>query len=295
VRNAPRFFLIDAFAARPFSGEPLLLLLDDESRPQVALAALAGEFRGTTVVALRAPRDSVNSARLEFFSPSDDRQGSLGALVAAATLLAQRRAPEILARESVVVSLEAGESLHRCEVIRNRSGVCYAEFALTPGGAAETEIDGARFAAVLGLGVEALGFERHHPRRIGAGLLVAPLASRAALARATLSPEFSQSFGAATVLAYVRAEPGEEIAVEARLIGQGGALAANGPAIAAFAAAAVEAERPEDGDHEIFFDLLDDVQRRARLTLRLSVLGGELETTRCGGQAVVVASGEFDA
>lgn len=293
MRRAPAFHLVDAFAGRPFEGEPLLLL-DAERLDAKELADFAGEFCGTPVVMFEAPRDPVNSARLRILSGETARFRP-AAVVAAAALLAQTRAEEILRREGVLVSLELGEGVFRCEVIRNRIGVCYAEFALAPARAHAESPGAARLAAGLGLSPDEIGFEGHAPRRFGPPeTLVAPVATREALRRAAPTPDFAQLLSEdAEVWIYARADAASEIAVEARLLGSRGGRPASGEALAAFAAAAAEFERPQDGDHEIFVDLLDERDRRARVTLRFAVTGGALEETRLGGQTAIVATGEL--
>lgn len=293
MRSAPGFHLVDAFAARPFAGEPLVVL-DDERLQAEELARFASEFGGTPVVVLEAPHDPVNSARLRLLSGETARFRP-APVVAAATLLAQTRADEILRREGVVVCLELGESVFRCEVIRNRLGVCYAEFVLAPARARDGSPDVASLAAGLRLSQDEIGFEGHAPRSFGPPeTLVAPVATREALRRAAPTPDFAELLGEdAEVWLYARADAAAEIAVEARLLCARGRRPASGEALAAFAAAAAEFERPEDGDHEIFVDLLDEWDRRARVTLRFAVTDGVLEETRLGGQAAIVAAGEL--
>jgi len=57
--------------------------------------------------------------------------------------------------------------------------------------------------------------------------------------------------------------------------------------------ALIEFERPGDGAHELFIDLLPAHERRARVTLRFEIFGGALERLSLGAQTAFVARGEF--
>jgi hypothetical protein len=64
-------------------------------------------------------------------------------------------------------------------------------------------------------------------------------------------------------------------------------------ALVALTGALIEFERPEDGAHQVFIDVLHAHERRARLTLRFDIVGGALERLSLGAQTAFVARGEF--
>ncbi len=186
----------------------------------------------------------------------------LHAPIGVSCLIARRRAPEMLARRSVVVSLETGERTIACEVIRSRGGLCYAQASLgrTPRRSSATSPGPNDFAAALGLNLADIGFAAHEPSRFADrrshGLC--PIASRAALIRARFADAraFSRLLGDAAGLFLYAADPiAPDAAIHARYFdARGEEQPASAEAIVAFAGAAQEFERPPDGAHEFVIE-----------------------------------------
>jgi len=262
------------------------------------MALLAQELATPATAFLLPARDPINTARLACFSPRGEELAlAPHAVIGAATVLAQSRAPEILAHRSVVVMIETPNENCACEVIRSRHGAVYAELALSRAPVRrEAEISAAALAQAIALDAEDLAFGMHEPRIydcLGAFCLV-PARSRSALERARpVKAALAPLLGEAQGLYLYAADPiDSDAAVHARLIGRDGAeLSASGEAAAAFAGAALEFERPSDGDHELVIEQGHDAGRPGRLTLRMEVCNGALANVRIGGQTAPIATG----
>ncbi|RTL85082.1 MAG: PhzF family phenazine biosynthesis protein [Hyphomicrobiales bacterium] len=295
------YHLLDVFADRRFSGNPLAVVEDAEALSAQEMQAIAREFNLSETVFLVAPRDPVHSAALRIFTPGRELPFAGHPTIGAAALLAETRAADALARTGVVVVLEAAVGPLRCETFRGRNGATYAECALpmTPCEAGPAPSPQA-LAAALSLPVEDIGFDAHAPSAFAAGpaFVFAPLRSRAALDRARRAPQaFAAALGdAAGVFLYTRETIDPAAAVHARMLAHGLGFEedpATGSAAAAFAAVALAFERPEDGEHELFIEQGYAMGRPSRMTLRMWVENGALARVSIGGQVVRVGEGRL--
>jgi trans-2,3-dihydro-3-hydroxyanthranilate isomerase len=295
------YHLLDVFTDRRFSGNPLAVLEAADALDAAEMQRIAREFNLSETVFLLEPRDPVHSARIRIFTPARELPFAGHPAVGAATLIAESRAGEILARSGVVVALETNIGLLRCNALRGRNGVAYAEIDLPvlpqkrPGAP-----EAARLAAALSLSPEDIGFRGHEPAIYAAGpaFVFAPLRSRAALMRARRDPAtFAAVIGEAIgAFLYTNETVEPESAIHARMLAQGLGFEedpATGSAAAAFAGVALEFERPDDGEHEIFIEQGYAMDRPSRITLRMSVGHGALTAVAIGGQAVRVAEGRM--
>ena len=294
------FHTLDVFTDRRFAGNQLAVVEDADGLSSDEMQAVAREFNLSETVFLLAPRDPVNTARARIFTPRAELPFAGHPTVGAAILIAQRRAPELLARHDVVVVIEEAIGVLRCEVMRSKSGVAYAQFAL-PGlprrlGPAPPR---AALAQALSLDEQDIGFGAHEPTRFAAGpsFLFAPLRSQDALSRARRGACFAEIVGAADgAYLYALGEAHEATAIEARMFANGHGIdedPATGSAAAAFAGVAMAYERPHDGEHEIFISQGRAMGRPSRITLRMSVAESALEAVAIGGQAVIVSEGRL--
>jgi trans-2,3-dihydro-3-hydroxyanthranilate isomerase len=304
VREPLTFHTLDVFTGRAFAGNPLAVVENADALDDARMQAIAREFNLSETVFLRSPKDPLNTAAVRIFTPTGELPFAGHPTVGAAVLLAETRAAEVLARQNVVVTLEAPAGALRCEVIRSRaSGVSYAEFAtpFLPQPHADAPAAEA-IAAALGLDVADIGFDGHAPLFCAAGpsFLFAPLASAAALDRAAKrAPHFGEALsGAIGLYAYTRETVEEASAIQARMFAHGQGFdedPATGSAAAAFACVALAFESPEDGEHELFIEQGRQIGRPSRITLRMQVAEGRLAGVEIGGQAVRVSEGRLFA
>jgi len=294
------FHLLDVFTRRKFEGRALALLDCESGLDSPMMALLAQELAMPATAFLLPARDPINTARLACFSPQgEELPMAPHAVIGAATVLAQTRAPEILAHRSVVVMIETRNETCACEVIRSRHGALYAEFALGRAPVRrEAAISVATLAQAIELDPEDLAFGMHEPRVYDClgPFCLAPARSRSALERARPQKDsLAPLLGAAQGLYLYAADPiDSDAAIHARLISRDGTeVSASGEALAAFAGAALEFERPRDGDHELVIEQGHGAGRPGRLTLRMEVLGGALVNMHIGGQTAPIATGVF--
>ncbi len=301
MRRSLVYHLVDAFTDRRFSGNPLAVVEGAEALSAQEMQAIAREFNLSETVFLREPLDPAHSAGLRIFTPERELAFAGHPTIGAAALLAETRAGDALARNGVVVVLEAGVGALRCETLSGRNGVTYAECALpmTPRKAGPAPAPQA-LAAALSLPVEDIGFDAHVPSAfaVGPAFVFAPLRSRAALDRARRAPEaFAAALGdAAGVFLYTRETVDPAAAIHARMLAHGLGFdedPATGAAAAAFAAVALAFERPEDGEHELFIEQGYAMGRPSRITLRMGVARGALARISIGGQVVRVGEGRL--
>lgn len=295
------YHLLDVFTDRRFAGNPLAVVEAADRLTPVQMQAIAREFNLSETVFLLEPRDPAHSARARIFTPARELPFAGHPTIGAAALLAEIRAGDVLARNGVVVALEEEIGTLRCEALRGRNGVAYAELALP---VLPVRVAGAPKAAALAealsLAPGDIGFGAHQPALCAAGplFLFAPVRSRAALERARRAPgAFAAALGAAVgVFLYTAETIAPASAVHARMFAHGLGFdedPATGAAAAAFAAVALEFERPDDGAHEFFIEQGYAMGRPSRITLRMSVEQGALAGVAVGGQVVRVAEGRL--
>ena len=292
-----RYHRLDVFTDTPFCGNPLAIVEDADGLAADEMQAVAREFNLSETVFLQAPRDPVHTARLRIFTPQTELPFAGHPTIGAAAFIAESRAGDILLRSDVVIALEAEIGLLRCEALRSKAGVVFAQFVspaprkLGPAPPPEA------IAAALSLAAEDIGFGGHQPTCWSAGVpfLFAPVASREILDRAQRGVGFAATLaGVAGVYVYSRETADPVSAVHARMLANGLGVdedPATGSAVAAFAGVAHEFERPSDGEHEIFIEQGHKIGRPSRLTLGVSVEAGRLTAVRVGGQVVSVGEG----
>ncbi len=291
MKGAGRFWRLDACARERFAGVPLAAVDGaDELSPEQRLV-IAREFNLPPTAFLLEPRNPANSARTQIFSPSGECRPRLEGVLALSALLAKERAESLLRRGGLTVAIEQDDACWRCDVIANSAGVCYSEIALErQPRRAEPWPPAMELAPALGLARDEIGFGAHRPSRFEAygAVNLLPLRTRRALlvAKAAESAPAPSTGG---LILYTNDVSAPEAAIEARMLDASLGI----EALVALTGALIEFEPPHDGAHQIFIDVLDVRERRARVTLRFEIAGGALERLSLGAQTAFVATGEF--
>ncbi|ATQ67627.1 MULTISPECIES: PhzF family phenazine biosynthesis protein [Methylosinus] len=297
-----RFHTLDVFTDRRFAGNPLAVVLAADALDGATMQKIAREFNLSETVFVLEPLDPVNTARLRIFTPSAELPFAGHPTIGAAALIASRRAPDMLARNGLVVALEEEIGVLRCDVSAGAEGRVFARFAAPrlPWGGGEPP-QTAALAAALGLESADIGFRRHAPSRFSAGVefLFVPVNSRAALDRA--QPDLS-AFGAVLgasrgAYLYTTETMAQDSAVLARSFPHGVGVAedpATGSAAAAFAAVAHAFEAPEDGEHEFVIEQGYRVGRPSRIIVGSRIECGQLAAVSVAGASIGVLSGELE-
>lgn len=294
------FHTLDVFTERALAGNPLAVVLDSDALDGTAMQSIAREFNLSETVFVLEPRDPVNTARLRIFTPSRELPFAGHPTIGAAILIAELRAPGLLARNDVTLVLEEGIGPITCSVRHRQGQGLRASFAL-PQLPATVKTSFARedVAAAIGLEAEQIGFDRHVPTSFSAGvpLTFVPVASAEALVRAQArQPAFEAAIGPAAFL-YSRATVHPGSAFQARMFAPGFGIAedpATGSAVAAFGGVMMQFEDLGDGEHGLVIEQGFTMGRPSFITLSLEIAAGELVSSAIGGAAVRITQGIFD-
>ena len=298
-----KFHTLDVFTNEPLTGNPLAVVLDSDGLDTARMQAVAREFNLSETVFVFAPRDPVNTAHIRIFTPAQELPFAGHPTVGAAILLAELRAPEILAREDISVVLEEEVGPVTCTVRHLKGAAARASFGiprLPEPGPAIGPPDA--IAAALGLNVADIGLAGHDPTVFTAGVPFAfvPVAGRGAIGRAKpVTAHWQTAFGGGRLSAYLYCnEPeGKAHHWRARMFGPEFGIVedpATGSAAAAFAGVVMAYDKPADGDHTLIIEQGFEMGRPSLITLGLDVSGGKLTSASIGGHAVMVAQGFID-
>lgn len=288
-----RFHTLDVFTDRPLTGNPLAVVLDGDGLDAGRMQGIAREFNLAETAFVLPPRDPVNSARLRIFTPIRELPFAGHPTVGAAVLLAELRAPEIVARQDLSVVIEEEVGLVHCTA-RRAQGRPRASFTLPrlPETVGEPP-SAAALAAALGLDEAEIGFDRHRPTLMSAGVAftLVPIASPAAVDRARPDPARWPE----GLTAYLYARDGEGF--YARMFAPRFGIdedPATGSAASALAGAIVRFDHPADGDHTVPIRQGVAMGRPSLIALGLEMEGGALASASVGGGAVMISEGTID-
>ncbi len=298
-----KFHTLDVFTAEALTGNPLAVVLDSEGLDTARMQAIAREFNLSETVFVAPPRNPINTARVRIFTPGRELPFAGHPTVGTAVLLAELRAPEILAQQDVSVVLEEQVGDVACIVRHIKGEAPRASFTLPRlperiGAAASA----AELAAALSLTPEDIGFDAHVPSvfSAGVGFTFVPVASLAAVARA--KPDLAkwravQPADHANAFVYTREVSRAGSSFHARMFAPDlgvGEDPATGSAVAAFAGAVMAYDAPGEGDHTIVVEQGFEMGRPSLITLGLDVAQGALVSASIGGAAVMLQQGTID-
>src|SRR5579862_2064595 len=176
-----KYYTLDVFTETALAGNPLAVVLDCDDLDDGRMQAIAREFNLAETVFVFEPKNPVNTARLRIFTPGRELGFAGHPTVGAAVLLAETRAPELLAKQDlrVVLEEEVGEIVCVARHRPNQAPAAY--FTLprlpSPDGNAPT-VD--FLARLLDLEAADIGFGAHRPTVYSAGapFAFAPIANR---------------------------------------------------------------------------------------------------------------------
>ena len=296
-----RFYTLDVFTGQALAGNPLAVVLDSADLDDRRMQAIALEFNLSETVFVTGPASADHKASIRIFTPGREVPFAGHPTVGTAVLLGlldQQQQPGPMA-----FVLEEKIGLVPCSVTVSGEGRGHATFTLPrlPERIGRLP-DKATLAAGLGLKEDDIGFGTHQPAIYSAGnpFRCVPLRNREAVTRAHPNGEaFARAFGEPddgfTNAFVFCAEPLDPAhAFHARMFAPGVGVPedpATGSAAAAFAAAFMDFEKPEDGQHTFVIEQGDAMGRPSRITVSLTVAGSRLRQVRIGGEAVVVSEG----
>jgi trans-2,3-dihydro-3-hydroxyanthranilate isomerase len=298
-----RFHTLDVFTGRKFAGNPLAVVHDAEGLDASAMQAVAREFNLSETVFVLPPDDPVNTAKIRIFTPTYELPFAGHPTVGAAVILATLRAPEHMRGAGIVVALEEQIGVVKAKVRQPADKAARAVFDLPrlPEVLVDPPRDPALIAEALGLSIDDIQSAPHHCGNATGGVpyTMVPLAGLAALARAgcAATPAYEAAFGGTShPCCYLYAATGRN-RWQARMFAPLSGVPedpATGSAAAAFAAALMAFEKPDDGRHQHIIAQGVEMGRPSEIVLTLDVAGGRLQSASIGGEAVVVSEGVLD-
>jgi trans-2,3-dihydro-3-hydroxyanthranilate isomerase len=295
-----RYFTLDVFTARKFTGNPLAVVLQSDGLDDAAMQAIAREFNLPETVFVFAADEPRRRARVRIFTPARELPFAGHPTVGTAVLLAQHDGGG-QARE-IVLTEQVGPVV--CQVKPAGAGG-FASFAIPklPERIGPV-LDKPALAAALGLDPADLGFENFSPDRWTAGspFTFVPVRSRAAIARAR--PDMARwgvAFGpndppGAFLFCRETADPAR--AFHARMFAPAMGIVedpATGSAVAAFAGVLVASGSFAAGRHALVIEQGTDMGRPSLLRLELDIGPDRLRGAIVGGDAVIVCEGTIEA
>ncbi|SNY94324.1 trans-2,3-dihydro-3-hydroxyanthranilate isomerase [Cohaesibacter sp. ES.047] len=301
-RTDRRYFILDVFADKIFTGNPLAVVLDSEGLSDEDMQRIAREFNLSETVFVMPPENKAFNAALRIFTPAIELPFAGHPTVGTAVLLGLQRFPDLDASMDSVMMLE------------EKVGSIQARLKLKPGNVGDAVFDvpknaemvetqlGSKdeIAAALGLHIQDIGFENHVPCAYSAGVPFAmiPIRNLDAMRRARpVMPSWNTAFGGHMhndAYLYTRETVRHGSSFHTRMFAPGMGLIedpATGSAAAAFAGVICQFDKPGQGSHKYVIEQGFEIERPSIIELEMDIVDGRLKEERIGGSALVVASG----
>ena len=293
-----RYAVLDVFADRPLSGNPLAVVLDSDGLDDARMQAIASEFNLSETVFVRPPENRVHAAAIRIFTPGQELPFAGHPTVGTAALLALEAAGDEPDRRETMLVLEARIGPVRCGVSLKGAATAQVLFDLPrlPEDAGHPPSRDA-LAAALGLAPSEIGFENHQPSVASAGVpfTFVPLRNLDVIARARANmAAWSAAFPDQGAYLYCRETTAAGRHFHARMFGASIGIAedpATGVAAAALGDVVRRFDGPPGGSHRYVVEQGFEMGRPSLITLELDMDGGRVIGARIGGDAVVVARG----
>jgi trans-2,3-dihydro-3-hydroxyanthranilate isomerase len=291
-----RFFTLDVFTDRRFTGNPLAVVLEADGLDGEVMQAIAREFGHPETVFVLPPANPANRARLRIFTPARELRFAGHPTVGTAVLLAGLDGD----RGRRPLALEEGIGTVRCRVDARNDACGWAEFELpllpSQSGAPP---EGAMVAAGLGLDADDIGFGPFRVARWSAGnpFVFVPLRTLEAVRRCRPDPARLEALGDPAYV-FCSEPPDTGHHYRARMFAPQMGVPedpATGSAAAAFAGVIAELARPADGEHAITIVQGCEMGRPSRIAVGMVVAGGKLQSATVGGNAIRVTEGKIEA
>lgn len=294
------FVTLDVFTAQRFAGNPLAVVFDADGLSDAAMQTIAREFNLSETVFVNRAADPARRADLRIFTPGRELPFAGHPTVGTAVALALR------AGETGDVNFILGEKIGPvpCRVAVSNGAQGRAQFDLPRlpqkvGDAPALAI----MAAALRVPENAIGYGAHQAALYSAGnpFTMIPLKTRADVDRAVLDRDAFAKMeqGDAKNAFFYCAEPTDAAhhfygRMFAPSLGVG-EDPATGSAVAAFAGAIMDFEKPKDGVHRYVIEQGYVMGRPSQIELILHVAPGVLTKASIGGGAIIVSEGTLTA
>ena len=293
-----RFFTLDVFTKKPFTGNPLAVVLDGSGLETDAMQTVAREFNLPETVFVMGADKPGHRARVRIFTPARELPFAGHPTVGTAVLLAHLDGGT--AARDIVIAEEVGPVA--CHVQpAERAGRATFSIPKLPQHLGAVR-DPGKLAAALSLNAADLGCENFTSGRWTAGnpFTFVPVRGLDAMARAR--PDMSRWSEVAGpddppgVFLFCRETADPANSYHARMFAPAMGIVedpATGSAVAAFAG--VLAAGRSDDRHDVVIEQGYEMGRPSLMELTLRMSGGKLTAASIGGGAVVVMEGAIEA
>jgi len=291
-----KFFTLDVFTKTALAGNPLAVVLDSNGLSDQVMQSIAKEFNLSETVFVFPPEDQANRAALRIFTPAAELPFAGHPTVGTAVLMVLL---DGYASSSFGLEEKVGPVACTASRISVREGEAIFTLPHLPERIAEPA-PSPIIAEALGVAVDEIGFDDHRPliASAGVGFNFVPLKSKDAVTRASIKgANWTEAFKAAGrpnafIYTSEAVEAGHHF--HARMFAPHLGISedpATGSAVAAFARAFVDFEKPEDGTHRIVIEQGYAMGRPSQIALEMDIAKGALVAARIGGSAVIVSEG----
>lgn len=297
-----RYATLDVFTSTVLTGNPLAVVFDADDLDDAQMLAIAREFNLSETVFVCSPTNPVHSARVRIFTPGGELPFAGHPTVGTAVLLAMdRMGDKVDVETDLLIVLEEKIGLVRVAVVLRPDQPGYAIFDVPrtsepTGGTLDRDL----MADALGLSRHDIGFESHMASRYSSGVpfTLVPVSGMAALSRIKINlAAWEEAFGFdghSAAFVYCRETEFHSSQFRARMFAPGAGISedpATGSAIAAFAGAIAQFDRPRDGLHHFTIEQGFEMSRPSLIKLEIDMANGKLDASRIGGQAVKITEG----
>jgi trans-2,3-dihydro-3-hydroxyanthranilate isomerase len=298
-----RFFTLDVFTDIPLAGNALAVIVDAQGLGTAAMQKIAREFNLSETVFILPPEDRKHRARIRIFTPGTEMPFAGHPTVGTAVLIAQYL-DHPQASGSFLFGLEENIGVVPCSVTLEAGRAGFARFGV-PKLPVEVEAPApnALIGRALGLTVDEIGFENHHPTVFSAGFpfTFVPLRDLDAARRIRLdSTAFTEAFetkAASRAFVYTRQTLDPSSAFHARMFAPKGGIPedpATGAAVAALSGVIAKFDELTEGDHLFRVEQGYEMGRPSLIELGMTIEGVTLAKASIGGAAVLVGQGSLN-
>jgi trans-2,3-dihydro-3-hydroxyanthranilate isomerase len=296
---ARRFFTLDVFTDTRLSGNPLAVVLEAEGLDTAAMQKIAREFNLSETVFVLPPEDQKHRARLRIFTPGIEMPFAGHPTVGTAVLLASLDHDGEAG--AYLFGVEENIGIVPCAVTLDQGKPGYARFNVP-----KLPVEGPKpenldvIAKALGLAVEDLAFENHHPTIFGTGFpfTFVPVRDLRVIGRiATNESLWTEAFGQnglGAAYVYTRQTLSDTTHFHARMFSPRDGIPedpATGSAVSAFAGVLSRFEDLAGGDHALSIEQGFEMGRPSIIDLGLTVEGVAVTSITIGGSAVIMSEG----
>lgn len=290
------FHTLDVFTTKPYSGNPLAVVLNADTLTTPQMQTIAREFNLSETLFVQQPDDPSHTAKVRIFFPTDEIPFAGHPTIGCAILLAESQNDGDFETE---ITLEEVAGLVPVAVTR-KDGQTHAEFTapVLPYPTQFTAPETASLAKNFNLTPDDIGFASHQIGVFEGGPRFAyiPVSSSAALSSAHPSGDWAnlvKQLGTGHVYLYTPTANG----FAARMFSLGAGYdedPATGSASAILAAQLLASGALQDGTNSFALEQGVDMGRASQISLSVDIENRKITAVRIAGTAVRISHGTLE-